>query len=289
MLRTTLEVTALSGDCRSIMVTSALKGEGKSTTAANLALAFARAGRHVVLVDLDIRRPSLNSFFDMEGRPGITDIVSEQASVDDGTLRLTFDDWWERGTQRLSAAGRPPINQGDGRSSAGVLEVIGSGAAPPNPAEFVDTSRLDATLERLRERSDLLIVDGPPLLLAGDALTLSAKVQGLLLVARMNALRPGQIAELNRALLASPALKLGLVATDHSAQFRRPYYAASWRYDETPETVSTRSEKRRVRTVEQGAIRSTSGLRGAVSRSGDQSEHEDSELGSERRSKRQWA
>jgi succinoglycan biosynthesis transport protein ExoP len=289
ILRTTLEVTALSGDCRSIMVTSAVKGEGKSTTAANLAVAFARAGRHVVLVDLDVRRPSLNSFFDLERRPGITDIVAETASIEDSTLRLTFDDWSARATRQFAAAGPKPLTETDGRSPTGVLEVIGSGASPPSPAEFVDTSRLDATLKRLAERGDLLIVDGPPLLLAGDALTLSAKVQGVLLVARMNAFRRGQIGELYRVLLASPAVKLGLVATDHSAPFKRSYYGASWRPEDILDEAPARAERsRRVRTPEPETMR-VSGPRGVVRGAGDESELEDPDFDSERRSKRQWA
>ena len=69
--------------------------------------------------------------------------------------------------------------------------MIGSGMLPPNPGEFMVTSELDATLEQLRESSDLVIVDGPPLLLAGEALTLSSKVDALLLVTRMNAFPAG--------------------------------------------------------------------------------------------------
>ena len=289
ILRTTLEVTALSGACRSIMVTSAVKGEGKSTTAANLAVAFARAGRHVVLVDLDVRRPSLNSFFDLQRRPGITDIVAETASIEDSTLRLTFDDWSARATRQLAVHGPKPVTEAEGRRRVGVLEVIGSGASQPNPAEFVDTSRLDATLERLAERGDLLIVDGPPLLLAGDALTLSAKVQAVLLVARMNVFRRGQIGELYRVLLASPAVKLGLVATDHSAPFKRSYYGSSWRpEDALDETPARAPRSRRVR-AQQPEATMASGPRGVVGGAGDESELEDADFDSERPSKRQWA
>ena len=83
MLRTSLEVTALQGGCRSIMITSALAQEGKSTTAANLAIALARTGRHVMLVDLDLRRPSLDRFFALRGRPGMTDLVFGRSSIGD--------------------------------------------------------------------------------------------------------------------------------------------------------------------------------------------------------------
>jgi len=229
MLRTSLEVTALAGGCRSIMITSALAQEGKSTTAANLAVALARTGRHVVLVDLDLRRPSLDRFFDLSGRPGITDIVYGRTPIGDAGIRLTFGDVHEpafAGDLRLLRHDADPSKR---KREPGILDVIGSGLLPPNPGEFVVTSELDATLEVLRERADLILMDGPPLLLAGDALTLSAKVDAILLVTRMNAFRRAQIGELQRVLAASPTTKLGLVATGHTAMPKRDYYgAAAW-------------------------------------------------------------
>jgi succinoglycan biosynthesis transport protein ExoP len=229
MLRTSLEVTALATGCRSIMVTSALAQEGKSTTAANLAIALARAGRHVVLVDLDLRRPALDRFFELQGRPGITDLVHGRSSIGDAGVRHTFGDAFAppfRGDLRVLQGGE--MDTGNDREP-GILDVIGSGSLPPNPGEFVVTSELDAALARLQEGAELIIVDGPPLLLAGDALTLSAKVDGLLLVTRMNTLRRGQIGELERVLAASPTVKLGVVATDHTAMSKRAYYgAAMW-------------------------------------------------------------
>jgi len=225
MLRSSLEVTALRGGCRSIMITSALAQEGKSTTAANLAIALARTGRHVVLVDLDLRRPSLDRFFALRGRPGMTDLVFGQSSIGDAGVRLTFGDVLEPafvGDLRLLRH-RDDDASGE-KHEPGILDVIGSGTLPPNPGEFMVTSELDATLEQLQDRSDLVIVDGPPLLLAGEALTLTSKVDALLLVTRMNVFRRGQVRELERVLAASPTLKLGLVATSHLALPKREYY-----------------------------------------------------------------
>ena len=226
MLRTGLEVTALQGGCRSIMVTSALAQEGKSTTAANLAVAFARTGRNVVLVDLDLRRPSLDRFFDIEGRPGITDLVSGRTSLGDAGVRLTFGDAFEPASAgvRLLRADRP---EEGAKREPGILDVIGSGTLPPNPGEFMGEPALASTVEQLVARSDLVIVDGPPLLLAAEALTLSSMIDALLLVSRMNAFRRGQITELERLLASSPTVKLGLVATGHTAMPKRDYYGTS--------------------------------------------------------------
>jgi len=236
MLRTSLELTALRGGCRSLMITSALAQEGKSTTAANLAIALARTGRHVVLVDLDLRRPSLDRFFALRGRPGITDLVFGRSSIGDAGVRLTFGDVPEptvAGDLRL-------IRHVDGEASdetdePGILDVIGSGTLPPSPGEFMVKSELETTLDTLRDRADLIIVDGPPLLLAGEALTLTSKVDALLLVSRMNVFRRGQVKELERVLAASPTLKLGLIATSHIGLPRREYYGADGWVPPAPE------------------------------------------------------
>jgi polysaccharide biosynthesis transport protein len=230
MLRTSLEVTALRGGCRSLMVTSALAQEGKSTTAANLAIAFARTGRHVVLVDLDLRRPSLDRFFALRGQPGISDLVFGRSSLGDAGTRLTFGDAFGpalAGDLRLL---RQDARDGRGNErEPGILDVIGSGTLPPNPGEFMVKSELDEILAQVQERVDLIIIDGPPLLLAGEALTLSSKVDAMMVVSRMNVFRRGQISELERILAAAPTVKLGLVATSHTAMSRRSYYsAASW-------------------------------------------------------------
>ena len=255
MLRTSLEVTALRGGCRSIMVTSALAQEGKSTTAANLAIALARTGRHVVLVDLDLRRPSLDRFFALRGKPGMTDLVFGRSSIGDAGVRLTFGDVLEpafAGDLRLlrHGGGEP----GEDKHEPGILDVIGSGTLPPNPGEFMVTSELDATLEQLQNRADLIIVDGPPMLLAGEALTLSSKVDALLLVTRMNIFRRGQVRELERVLVASPTLKLGLVATGHVGLPKRDYYGTGVWAAREAEAIRART----TRTAGSGAEGQTS-------------------------------
>ena len=155
----------------------------------------------------------------------MTDLVFGRSSIGDAGMRLTFGDVFEPGF----AGDLRLLRHGEGDAAGdkhepGILDVIGSGTLPPNPGEFMVTSELDATLEQLQDRSDLVIVDGPPLLLAGEALTLSSKVDALLLVTRMNAFRRGQIRELERLLTATPTLKLGLVATSHIALPKREYY-----------------------------------------------------------------
>jgi Mrp family chromosome partitioning ATPase len=161
----------------------------------------------------------------------MTDVISGRVPVDTAVMRLTFDDAVEG-----ASFGRLSREREAGKSARGVLEVIGSGTPAANPGDFLFTSQLDSTLQQLRDRADVVIVDGPPLLVAGDALTLSSKVEALLLVTRMNAFRRGQTRDLERVLLASPAMKLGIVATGYSPAARHPYYGSQNAGDSRGET-----------------------------------------------------
>lgn len=184
----------------------------------------------------------------------MTDLVFGRSSIGDAGVRLTFGDVLEPasvGDLRLLRH-RDDDESGD-KHEPGILDVIGSGTLPPNPGEFMVTSELDATLEQLQSRSDLVIVDGPPLLLAGEALTLTSKVDALLLVTRMNVFRRGQVRELERVLAASPTLKLGLVATSHLALPKREYYGT----EEWPTPVQPVRGGRGTRTAGSGVEVST--------------------------------
>jgi Mrp family chromosome partitioning ATPase len=205
LLRTNLSFASLEHPARSILVTSALKGEGKTTTAANLAVTFARTGRRVALVDLDLRRPALHKFFGLRSSPGLTDIVLGQTSLNDAMSSVPLDP--VRPTK--------PAHEGEsnGARTHGLLEVLPAGRVPSDPAELIETSSIGALLDALREQFDLVLIDSPPALAVGDPLMLSARVDGVLLVARLALLRRPMLQELHRALEMSPARVLGFVLT----------------------------------------------------------------------------
>jgi capsular exopolysaccharide synthesis family protein len=200
ILRTNLELATIDRETRTIMFTSAVEGEGKTTTAANLALAFASSGRRVVLVDLDLRHPTLGGLFGREGQPGLTDVALGEVELDDALAEVN-----------VGHELRP--RDSTQRQPAGLLEVLPSGPAPPNADEFLNMRVLEDILTELRDRADLVLIDAPPLLRVGDAIGLSAKVEGLILVARLNTIRRSMLAELERLLSTSPANLLGFVAT----------------------------------------------------------------------------
>jgi len=243
MLRTNLEFTNLERGARVIMVTSAVESEGKSTTASNLALALARAGRHVALADLDLRRPYLDRFFGLRGAPGLTQVALGHVELDVALTTIAITDSL---TSPPTGPGRVGANgggNGHGRV-AGVLEVLPSGPIPPDAGEFVGTHAVSAIIEKLRERADFVIIDAPPLLNVGDAMALSSKVDGLILVTRLKVLRRGTLKELQRLLTNIPAQPLGFVVTGAEVE---KGYGYGYEYEDYGRTRVPRTEQERAR------------------------------------------
>ena len=215
MLRTNLDFVTLDRDMRTIMVTSAVEQEGKSTTIANLAVALARSGQRVVLVDLDLRRPFLDKFFDLSG-PGITQVALGHATLDEALapFAIADPDPHQGRKQHLNGDGNGNGNGGGPATAVkGVLEVLPAGPIPPDPGEFVGRPALTKILGELRERADIVLIDSPPVLHVGDAMTLSAKVDGIVVVTRMKIVRRQLLAELARQLNTVPTPVLGFVVT----------------------------------------------------------------------------
>jgi succinoglycan biosynthesis transport protein ExoP len=208
MLRTNLEFVRLGREVKTIAVTSAVEEEGKSTSVANLAVALARAGQDVALVDLDLRRPILHRFFDLRDHPGLTDVVLGHATLDEALTPMPFRDISEQlGAHAARTNGHAPPPR------AGSLCVIGAGPLPPNPGDLVGTAALAAMLDLLHDRFDTVLVDTPPSLKAGDALTLSTRIDAIVVVVRLNVARRPMMSELRRLLDSSPTRKLGFLVT----------------------------------------------------------------------------
>lgn len=206
MLRANLDFVSLEREARTIMVTSALIGEGKTTTAANLALTLARAGRQVILVELDLRRPRLDALFGLDQTPGLTDVVLGKAALEDAITLVSATDL----ANRSSFAGRPILT---GSLEEGAIGILHSGPLPPSPGEFVGTQALAKVIAELGELAETVLLDAPPLLEVGDAMTLSSRVDAMLIVTRLEHLHRNTLRELARTLEQCPAEKLGFVLT----------------------------------------------------------------------------
>jgi succinoglycan biosynthesis transport protein ExoP len=208
VLRTNIEFVSLERDIRTLMITSAVEGEGKSTTAANLAIAFARVGKRVILADLDLRS---RIGIGLHDQPGLTDVALGHVDLDAALAIVGVHE------EPTSGGGQ----SGDGNSGPGMLRFLPSGPIPPIAREFIRSHALAETLDKLRNRADLVIVDAPALLAGSDAMALSALVDALVLVLRLNVVRRPLIDELHGILPALRAPTLGYAVTGVAA---RPSY-----------------------------------------------------------------
>ncbi|MCA1569409.1 MAG: hypothetical protein LC798_03605 [Chloroflexi bacterium] len=203
LLATNIEFSNLERGAKSFMIASANPSEGKSTTIANLAVTFARSGKRVVLVDLDLRRPVLHRFFDIEETPGITDVALGRAWLDEALVAVPI--------------GNEPSEEDDDEDAdaplGGALEVLPAGPLPPNPAEFVRSQALSDVLARLESRADLVFVDAPAMLVVSDAINLTPKVDALIVLAKLPTVRTSALKELERILVNAPVAKLGFIVT----------------------------------------------------------------------------
>ena len=229
MLRTSLDFVRLDHDIRTIVITSAVEREGKSTTAANLAVALARAGRSVALVDIDLRRPYLDRFFNESNGGGLTEVALGRTSLTDALSPISLE-------QDAQPNGSMNGNGQRALSTVGDLQVLVAGPLPPNAGEFVGSAVVREILEELREKFDTVLIDAPPLLHVGDAMTLSARADALILITRLNLIRRPMLGELRRILDSTPAKALGFVITGAEAEDGYRYGASyDYGYGSVPE------------------------------------------------------
>jgi tyrosine-protein kinase len=213
LLRANLELANVARQARTIMVTSASPGEGKTTTIANLAVALARAGRSVALIDLDTRNPSLDRIFGLGKRVGLADVVLDDVPLADALTRVPL-----AAAGMIDASGTAPV------VAQGTLDVLPVGTTPSIPAELVGSSAVAKILDELTEAADVVLVDAPPLLAMSDAVTLGARVDAVLVAVRLNVTDREILDDLARALKACPCAKLGYVLTGAEPHKGYGYY-----------------------------------------------------------------
>jgi polysaccharide biosynthesis transport protein len=207
ILRVNIDFANVDRRASVVLMTGAVDGEGRSTTIANLALAFALAGRDVILADLHLRHPSLHHLFGLEGLCGLSDVALGHVPLDDALAEIPLRT--RTGTELGSADGS--------------LRVLPTGPTPSDSGEFVASRTVHDLVAELRGHADLVLVDAPPLLSVGDALTLSSAADALIAVVNLDIATRPMLHELRRVLDACPTPVLGVAATGASAQRREAY------------------------------------------------------------------
>ncbi|QNB47103.1 polysaccharide biosynthesis tyrosine autokinase [Thermanaerosceptrum fracticalcis] len=196
VLRTNLQFLGMNKEIRSIAFTSSGPDEGKSTVLANLAVTLAQTGKKILVIDADLRLPVQHKIFTRHNAVGLTNVLAENADLDE-CIRET--------------------------KSEGVY-LLSSGPIPPNPAELLASERMTCLIKKLTERFDYVLVDTPPVLAVTDAVLLSVKVDGIILVAVSGRTRIDRAKEAKEHLVRAKARILGVVLNSVERSREDHYY-----------------------------------------------------------------
>lgn len=195
-IRTNIEFSSVDQEIKTLMVTSPGPAEGKSTTAANLAVVFAQQAKKVLLVDTDLRKPTVHYTFDQNNTFGLTSVLSKQKTLAEAA-KLTDQPY---------------------------LSVLPSGPIPPNPAELLGSKAMEQFLADAREEYDVIVFDTPPVLAVTDAQILANRCDGALLVVYSGKTEMDEAVKAKELLTAAKGKLLGMVLNHKKLQSSDYYY-----------------------------------------------------------------
>lgn len=185
--------------CRVIGVTSSLQGEGKSSTSCNIAYSFAETGASVLLLEADLRRPTMATKLGLSRSPGLSNLLVARSQYEDVLQHC---------------------------SVAPAMHIITSGDIPPNPAELLNSNRMAVLMEQLKQNYDYIIVDLPPVTAVSDTITVAKMTDGVIMVVREGVADQQELDEAMRQLDMVGVRKLGFVYRQENATSKKyKYYA----------------------------------------------------------------
>jgi len=216
-LRTNLEFSAVDRPLKKLVISSAEASDGKSTIAINLAIVMAQSEKKVILLDADLRSPSIHRYLGIPDNPGLSDVFLDRVKIKDVLV-----EW----------SGTPKF------------KVIPAGATPPNSAELLGSRKMDLILEELSGMADIVIVDGPPGFVV-DAVVLAAKVDGVLLVVNIGETRRGSIKMVTEQFRRIGANLVGVVLNRvaRGSAYYGSYYYSTY-YSKEPATRPLQSKSK---------------------------------------------
>jgi capsular exopolysaccharide synthesis family protein len=199
-LRTSLRLLSLRKPVQTLLVTSSMAGEGKTTTSANLGVTLARSGLRVIIVDLDLRRASLAPLFGGDNDVGLMSVLVGETTLAEAMYEVPI------------AAGVPP------------LRFLPAGPIPPNPSEIMGTSRMAEVINNLRASADFVILDSPPIVPVTDAVVLSSRVDAVMMVIQAGKTRRRHLSKSADLLHQADAPMIGAVMNGAGRHARYGYY-----------------------------------------------------------------
>jgi capsular exopolysaccharide synthesis family protein len=197
-VRTNIEFSAVDREIKTILVTSAGPAEGKSTTAANLAVVMAQNGQSVLIVDADLRKPTAHYTFGVPNMTGLTNVLTKQGSLEELAQETKIEN----------------------------LSVLSCGPIPPNPAELLSSRMMGLVLERAKELFDVIILDAPPVMALADAQILASKCDGTVLVVSSGKTEREEVKKAKVQLENSKAKILGAILNNKKIDSGSYYYYA---------------------------------------------------------------
>lgn len=195
-LRTNINFSMPDKELKTFLITSSSPGEGKSTVAANTAVVFAQEGKRVLLVDADMRKPTVHYTYHLTNTLGLSNLLTRQESVENVLKPSEVEN----------------------------LQIITSGPIPPNPAELIGSKTMEKVMEEMKGLFDVIIFDAPPVLSVADAQILSNKCDGTVLVLNAGETEKDGIVKAKDALASSQANIIGVVLNNFQLQKDHYYY-----------------------------------------------------------------
>ena len=230
-LRTNLGFMNVDGNAKTLMLTSSLQGEGKSVTVANMAVTLARAGKKVVVVDADMRRPRQHALFGLQNKVGASSVAVGDADLVEALQPVQV-------VSQNGDGSKPDFGAWAAAEAVTMLWVLTSGLIPPNPGEIVASQRFASVLSTLRDKADVVLVDSPAMLAVGDAAALAAEVDGLIFLVDMAQARRPILQAAAEQLSQVPCAMMGLIVRLPVGGGDKRYYYSHYGYS----TAATKSE-----------------------------------------------
>ncbi|UBH13865.1 CpsD/CapB family tyrosine-protein kinase [Macrococcus armenti] len=196
MIRSNIMFSGVDNEIKKLVVTSAAPSAGKSTTAANIAVAYAQAGKSVLLIDGDLRKPTVHYTFETKNVFGLSNLITDQINLEQAVQNTEIEN----------------------------LSIMTSGPIPPNPSELLSSQKFKDLIQSFEQYFDMIIIDTPPILAVTDAVIMSTVVDGIIIVTNVETNNKHHLLKAKEVLEKSDVNILGVVLNNVEKSGKDDYY-----------------------------------------------------------------